>query len=331
MNFDWLGDLPRTIEDAQNRRAQRTIADLAASGAPLDEVSRKMLAVNPALGVSLARLADDRAQRAEMGARDQRDFDFRRQEAERNQRNSERDYNFRMSQAVERPTIQKQKDAAGNESFVQIYPDGRVRELQVGGGQTPANPFATGGKLTDVQAKDGLFAGRMLGAEKVLREVENVGTDWVERRRGDISDKTGYNIRGKTYQKFDQAQRDFINATLRRESGAMIRPDEFDNANKQYFPMPGDTAEVIAQKRRNREQAIRGIAAGAGPAWQPPYVFDDKGGMVERPRPQQQAQPQQTRPEIAQARAAIAQGADPAKVKARLMQMRVPFQESDIQ
>lgn len=60
-------------------------------------------------------------------------------------------------------------------------------------------------------------------------------------------------------QRVDQAQRDFINAVLRNESGAVISPAEFDNAKKQYFPQPGDSPAVIEQKRRNRELEINGL------------------------------------------------------------------------
>ena len=67
------------------------------------------------------------------------------------------------------------------------------------------------------------------------------------------------------FQKFDQAQRDFINAQLRRESGAVISNAEFDNAEKQYFPQPGDRPEVIEQKNRNRQNAIAGLVESAGP------------------------------------------------------------------
>ncbi|MGB0855392.1 MAG: hypothetical protein ACPGSI_18995, partial [Pikeienuella sp.] len=51
---------------------------------------------------------------------------------------------------------------------------------------------------------------------------------------------------------------------LRRESGAVISDEEFENANVQYFPVPGDSPEVIAQKRRNRENAIEGLRIGSG-------------------------------------------------------------------
>ena len=62
-------------------------------------------------------------------------------------------------------------------------------------------------------------------------------------------------------QQVEQAQRDFINAVLRRESGAAIADSEFANARQQYFPQPGDSPEVIAQKRKNRDLATAGVLA----------------------------------------------------------------------
>jgi hypothetical protein len=65
-------------------------------------------------------------------------------------------------------------------------------------------------------------------------------------------------------QRVDQAQRNFVNATLRQESGAAISAGEWDNAKKQYFPQPGDDASVIEQKRLNRQQVISGFKTSAG-------------------------------------------------------------------
>ena len=50
----------------------------------------------------------------------------------------------------------------------------------------------------------------------------------------------------------EQAERNFINAVLRVESGAVISEGEFRNAEKQYLPRIGDTPKVLAQKKRNR-------------------------------------------------------------------------------
>jgi hypothetical protein len=64
----------------------------------------------------------------------------------------------------------------------------------------------------------------------------------------------------------EQAQRNFVNAVLRQESGAVISPSEFENAQKQYFPQPGDSAKVRDQKRQNRQSAIEGFRVMSGPA-----------------------------------------------------------------
>ncbi len=65
-------------------------------------------------------------------------------------------------------------------------------------------------------------------------------------------------------QQFDQAKRDFINAKLRKESGAAIAQSEFDNAAAQYFPVPGDDAKTVEQKRKNRDVVTRDLLAEAG-------------------------------------------------------------------
>jgi len=57
----------------------------------------------------------------------------------------------------------------------------------------------------------------------------------------------------------EQAKRNFVNAVLRRESGSAISSSEFESADKQYFPQPGDTKGVLDQKERNREIAIAGL------------------------------------------------------------------------
>jgi hypothetical protein len=63
-----------------------------------------------------------------------------------------------------------------------------------------------------------------------------------------------YLFKSDEYKQIEQAQRDFVNAVLRQESGAAIAESEFENAIKQYFPQPGDTAEVVRQKQINRQQ-----------------------------------------------------------------------------
>lgn len=86
-------------------------------------------------------------------------------------------------------------------------------------------------------------------------------------------------LKSPEYQQLDQAERDFVNAVLRRESGAVISNQEFDNARKQYFPTAGDSKAVIDQKAANRLNALRGIALSSGPALTPTFVDDHAAAL----------------------------------------------------
>lgn len=124
--------------------------------------------------------------------------------------------------------------------------------------------------LTEGQAKANLFGSRMVEADRILSELEGRYSPFAVNSRmtaeatpvvGGILGAIGNTVISKEGQQAEQAQRDFINAVLRRESGAVIADSEFDNARKQYFPQPGDSPEVLKQKARNRRTAINGMAA----------------------------------------------------------------------
>jgi hypothetical protein len=73
-------------------------------------------------------------------------------------------------------------------------------------------------------------------------------------------------LQTEDYQRFDRARRDFINSVLRLESGAAIGQEEFANAERQYFPMPGDKPGVIEDKRIARHIVTEAMKISAGPA-----------------------------------------------------------------
>src|SRR5262245_23999801 len=62
-------------------------------------------------------------------------------------------------------------------------------------------------------------------------------------------------------QKYKQAVSQFAQAILRKESGAAISPTEYEMTDKTYFPQPGDSKEVITQKRSARENLIQQLQA----------------------------------------------------------------------
>lgn len=81
--------------------------------------------------------------------------------------------------------------------------------------------------------------------------------------------------KSSTMQMLEQAQQDFINAKLREESGAAIADSEFKNAERQYFPQPGDSKEVIALKKKNREMVINNQIRAAGSAYESMSSYGD--------------------------------------------------------
>lgn len=130
----------------------------------------------------------------------------------------------------------------------------------------------TPGETTEFSADESKAAGfsdRMSAANAVLDNLEGQGTDATGALLGAVPFVGNY-LQSPEYQQFDQARRDFINAQLRRESGAAIAPSEFESANKQYFPQPGDGPEVIAQKREARRLAIQAMKRSAGEAYKAP-------------------------------------------------------------
>jgi hypothetical protein len=143
-----------------------------------------------------------------------------------------------------------------------------------GGRVEPIPGFAP--KMTEGQATSALYADRMAQSNKIVGAFEEQGLKAGQRFMERITpDALRSYALTPEYQQFEQAKRDFVNATLRRESGAVINPDEFRSAERQYFPQPGDSKEVIAQKRANRATALAGIQRAGGPGYKPPGEAED--------------------------------------------------------
>ncbi|MBD3844269.1 hypothetical protein IED13_01065 [Bosea sp. SSUT16] len=141
---------------------------------------------------------------------------------------------------------------------------GEDRKFFIANGKLPT----AGEKTTEGQANAALYADRMKAADEILSRPE-ISESSLSRTQRTLAGVPVYgnSLVSPQFQMADQAQRDFINAVLRRESGAAISESEFDNARKQYFAQPGDGKDVLAQKARNRQTAIQGIGNAAGPTY----------------------------------------------------------------
>ncbi|MBO6755478.1 MAG: hypothetical protein JJ902_04075 [Roseibium sp.] len=130
------------------------------------------------------------------------------------------------------------------------------------------------------QGKAAGFADRVSNSNRILLEVENEGRSFLNEKASEIPVVGNY-LTTDAYKLYDQARRDFVNAVLRRESGAVISPSEFENAAQQYFPQPGDSPAVVEQKRKNRELVLRGLERAAGPGYVPPSLIPEQSAGSE--------------------------------------------------
>lgn len=78
---------------------------------------------------------------------------------------------------------------------------------------------------------------------------------------------------------FAQDERNFINAILRRESGAVISPGEFTSAREQYIPQPNDPPSTLEKKRRNRLIVQQSLIRGSGRAYVDPDELLRQAGV----------------------------------------------------
>lgn len=137
---------------------------------------------------------------------------------------------------------------------------------------------ATEKPATAAQETVAAYAARIEQANPLIKSYE-----------GDISEMSviGYELQKRlpaslqsdTFRAYDQAARNFINAVLRRESGAAIAASEFESAERQYLPIAGDNATILAQKEANRKLVFESLKKSSGPAFS--SVEELLGGGVE--------------------------------------------------
>lgn len=150
-------------------------------------------------------------------------------------------------------------------------PDGSLEFIPGG----PADPNAAKRAApTEFQGKAAMFGTRAQEADRIISSLEGqyspagINTKQALGRTPLVGGalEAGANMAlSNGSQKAEQAQRDFVNAVLRLESGAAISQGEFENARRQYFPQPGDSPAVIQQKAANRKTAIHGLLNNARP------------------------------------------------------------------
>lgn len=149
--------------------------------------------------------------------------------------------------------------------------------IDVGGTKAPSNGLSVttnpdgtvsvvqGGKaLTEGQSKDTVYSTRATGTLPILDKLGDALTDLGGNLAGNAG-MWGNFVKTPEYQQAEQAGKEFLQAILRKDTGAAITAEETAEYGSVYLPRPGDSPEVLEQKRASRIRAVEAIEAGLPP------------------------------------------------------------------
>lgn len=168
------------------------------------------------------------------------------------------EYNFYVEQekaAGRQPmSVLEYEQAKKGQGFSVTTADGTT--VQMGGSTKP---------LTEGQSKDTVYVTRATGALPVLDQFGEALMNPVE--RAVEGDPTGIarSMQSPEFQQAQQAGKEFLQAILRKDTGAAITPQETAEYGTVYLPVPGDGPEVLERKRVSRQRAVAAIEAGLPP------------------------------------------------------------------
>ena len=128
--------------------------------------------------------------------------------------------------------------------------------------------FQQGGNikpLTEGQSKDTVYSTRAQGALPLIDQFGDALTSFPERMADWLPGGAGNFVQTPEYQQAKQAGDEFLQAILRKDTGAAITSQEQEMYGKTYLPQPGDSAPVLQQKKVSRTRALEAIKAGMPP------------------------------------------------------------------
>lgn len=137
---------------------------------------------------------------------------------------------------------------------------GGFRMVQGVGVSGDTRPFTEG------QSKDVVYSTRARGALEALDPIAPVLADRGQRAAEVVPFGLGRELQSDQYQVAKNAGDEFLQAILRKDTGAAITEQEQALYGKTYLPQPGDSEAVIAQKAQARQRAIAAIEGGMSPS-----------------------------------------------------------------
>jgi len=133
-------------------------------------------------------------------------------------------------------------------------------------------PGLPGKPLTETQGNATAFALRAGQALKDLDSIKDAdGKPFAPKASEFAAGSTpvaGNYLVSPKMQQFMNAEKNYIAAVLRKESGAAISKSEYDTYGPMFFPRPGDSEEVKAQKAEMRRLTEETLKIQAGPSYE---------------------------------------------------------------
>lgn len=147
-----------------------------------------------------------------------------------------------------------------------------VSEAELRGGVTTA-PKTTGQKPVLGAERTALaFYNRAKDATDDITTLEDrIASRSAVSQEWNTSGVVPNRFKSQDQQLYEQNQRTFTEARLRKESGAAIPESEYENDRRTYWAVPGDSKKTVEQKRQRRKTVLEGLAYSAGRAYEEFY------------------------------------------------------------
>lgn len=155
----------------------------------------------------------------------------------------------------------------------QFGPDRRFYPINPPSGMTVYGPDGqpivqtgtTQKPFTEGQSKDNVFATRAAGALPILDQLGGSLLSRTEHMAETVPMGLARGAQSPEFQRARQAADEFLQAILRKDTGAAITPAEMQEYGRTYIPQPGDAPETLQQKATSRARALAAIQAGMSP------------------------------------------------------------------
>ena len=175
------------------------------------------------------------------------------------------------SKAASKPSGVQEYEYAKEQGFKGTFQDWEASKK--GGMSLTVDPvtgevsFQQGGNikpLTEGQSKDATYSTRAEGALPIIDSMGEALTS-LPQSMGAGLPVVGNYTKTKEYQQAEQAGNEFLQAVLRKDTGAAITSNEMAEYGSVYLPRPGDGPELLEQKKQSRRRALAAMKAGMTP------------------------------------------------------------------